>query len=96
MDPDLLSKRSHKLCDRLGVHIYRNLYGLRHYAATSLVKAGVDIRTVAGRLGNDPAVTLRRYAHVVSDADLAAVTGWPSAWPTSWPTSSGPSTTASR
>jgi integrase len=75
MDPDLLSKRFHKLCDRLGVRMYRNLYGLRHYGATSLVKAGVDIRTVAGRLGNDPAVTLRRYAHVVSDADLAAVTG---------------------
>jgi hypothetical protein len=75
MDPDLLSKRFHKLCERLGVRIYRNLYGLRHYGATSLVKADVDIRTVAGRLGNDPAVTLRRYAHVVSDADLAAVTG---------------------
>jgi integrase len=75
MDPDLLSKRFHKLCERLGVRMYRNLYGLRHYGATSLVKAGVDIRTVAGRLGNDPAVTLRRYAHVASDADLAAVIG---------------------
>ena len=73
--PDLLAKRFRRVCDRLGVVIDRNLYGLRHFGATDLVKAGVDIRTVAGRLGNDPAVTLRRYAHFAADADCAAVVG---------------------
>jgi integrase len=73
--PDLLAKRFRRICDQLRVVIDRNLYGLRHFGATDLVTAGVDIRTVAGRLGNDPAVTLRRYAHLAAEADRAAVTG---------------------
>jgi integrase len=74
-DPDWLAKRFKRLAAGLGVELDRNLYALRHFGATDLIKAGVDVRTVAGRLGNDPAVTLRRYAHVDTDADLAAVTG---------------------
>ena len=73
--PDALSARFRQLCERLGVSVERGLYGLRHFGATDLVRAGVDIRTVAGRLGNDPTVALRRYVHFQSDADAAAVQG---------------------
>jgi len=73
--PDAFSKRFTQLCGRLGVRVYRGLYGLRHFGATDLVRAGVDIRTVAGRLGNDPTVALRRYVHFRNDADAAAVQG---------------------
>jgi hypothetical protein len=73
--PDGLSSRFQQLCDQLGVTVERGLYGLRHFGATDLVRAGVDIRTVAGRLGNDPTMALRRYSHFQSDADAAAVQG---------------------
>ena len=37
------------------------LHDLRHFTATQLIGAGVDVRTVAGRLGHsDPSVTLPR------------------------------------
>jgi len=40
------------------------LHSLRHYSATELVAAGVDLRTVAGRLGHGSsgATTLKVYA----------------------------------
>lgn len=35
--------------------------------------AGVDVRTIAGRLGHaDPAITLRTYAHFLEAADRQA------------------------
>jgi integrase len=49
------------------------LHDLRHFSATELIGAGVDIRTVAGRLGHaDPAITLRVYAHALEERDRAA------------------------
>ncbi len=48
---------------------------LRHYSATELLTAGVDLRTVAGRLGHgDGTTTLRHYAAWVGSADQAAAT----------------------
>ncbi|MGD9527748.1 MAG: tyrosine-type recombinase/integrase [Pseudonocardia sp.] len=48
---------------------------LRHYSATELLTAGVDLRTVAGRLGHgDGTTTLRDYAAWVGVADQAAAT----------------------
>jgi integrase len=48
-------------------------HDLRHFSATELIGAGVDIRTVAGRLGHaDPAITLRVYAHTLEERDRAA------------------------
>jgi integrase len=40
------------------------LHSLRHYSATELLTAGVDLRTVAGRLGHGGggATTLNVYA----------------------------------
>ncbi|HXQ23292.1 MAG TPA: tyrosine-type recombinase/integrase [Candidatus Acidoferrales bacterium] len=41
----------------------------RHYTATAMIADGTDVRTVAGLLGHaDPSLTLRTYAHVVSEA----------------------------
>jgi integrase len=49
------------------------LHDLRHFTATQLIGAGVDARTVAGRLGHsDPSVTLRVYAHALEERDRAA------------------------
>lgn len=46
-----------------GVHV------CRHTAASAWLAQGVDVRTVAEFLGHaDPAVTLRRYAHLMPDA----------------------------
>lgn len=49
------------------------LHKLRHYSATELIAAGVDVRTVAGRLGHSGgATTLRVYAAWNSEADQRA------------------------
>ena len=50
------------------------MHELRHYSATELIAAGVDVRTVAGRLGHGGGgtTTLRTYAAWVSEADQRA------------------------
>ena len=50
------------------------LKSLRHYSATELISAGVDARTVAGRLGHGGggATTLRVYTAWTSEADQRA------------------------
>lgn len=45
------------------------LHDLRHHAASQMLGNGIDIGTVAGRLGQDPATTLRVYAHVLPRND---------------------------
>ena len=58
--------------DGLGLKDVR-LHDLRHFTATQLIGAGVDVRTVAGRLGHsDPSLTLRVYSHVIEERDRAA------------------------
>jgi integrase len=50
-----------------------DFHHLRHFAATTLAGAGVDVRTIAGRLGHaNPAITLRTYAHFLEAADRQA------------------------
>jgi integrase len=49
------------------------LHDLRHFTATQLIGAGMDVRTVAGRLGHaDPSITLRVYSHALEERDRAA------------------------
>ena len=50
------------------------LHSLRHYSATELLAAGVDLRTVAGRLGHGSGgtITLKTYAAWVDHADRRA------------------------
>jgi integrase len=50
-----------------------HIHDLRHYHATQLLARGIDVRTVAARLGHaDPAITLRTYAHWVPARDVDA------------------------
>jgi hypothetical protein len=42
--------------------------------ATQLLGSGVDVITVAGRLGHDPTVTQRVYAEFIAENDRAAAT----------------------
>ena len=48
--PSSVTQRYGRLAERLGIATH--LHSLRHYSATELIAAGVDIRTVAGRLGH--------------------------------------------
>ncbi len=49
------------------------LHDLRHFTATQLIGAGVDVRKVSGRLGHaDPSITLRVYSHVIEAKDREA------------------------
>ena len=49
------------------------LHDLRHYVATRLLTAGIEVRMVAGRLGQrNPATTLNVYAHFVPETDSEA------------------------
>jgi integrase/predicted nucleotidyltransferase len=53
-----------------GIDSRWRLHDLRHWTATASIRAGTDVRTVAGRLGHaNPAMTLRVYAHAVEEAD---------------------------
>lgn len=72
--PDSVSQRYAKLAARLGIKT--TIHKLRHYSATELISAGVDIRTVAGRLGHGGGgtTTLRVYTAWVSEADQRAST----------------------
>ncbi|ONI67060.1 site-specific integrase [Kribbella sp. ALI-6-A] len=70
--PDSVSQRYSKMAARLDIDTH--LHNLRHYSATELIAAGVDIRTVAGRLGHGGGgtTTLRVYTAFVSEADQRA------------------------
>jgi integrase len=71
-DPDGLSHRYKAMADRLGIDTH--LHALRHYSATELITAGVDVRTVAGRLGHGGGgtTTLRVYSAWVPESDRRA------------------------
>lgn len=50
-----------------------SLHNLRHYHATRLITAGIDIKSVSRRLGHsDVTTTLERYAHWLPEVDNAA------------------------
>ena len=71
-DPSGVTHRYGRMCARL--EIDSHLHALRHYSATELLSAGVDLRTVAGRLGHGGggATTLRVYSAWVEDSDRRA------------------------
>ena len=70
--PDTVTQRYKRMTGRLGIDT--TLKSLRHYSATELMMAGVDIRTIAGRLGHGSggATTLRVYAAWTAEADQRA------------------------
>jgi integrase len=70
--PDSVSRSFKRLCEKEGMSGVR-LHDLRHFVATELLSAGVDVRTVAGRLGHrNAATTLNVYAHFVEQSDREA------------------------
>jgi integrase len=70
--PHAVSSRYKDMAERLGIDTH--IHALRHYSATKLLTAGVDLRTVAGRLGHGGggATTLRVYAAWVAASDRKA------------------------
>ncbi|MBV8993506.1 MAG: tyrosine-type recombinase/integrase [Pseudonocardiales bacterium] len=72
LKPDSVSQRYARLARRLGIST--TIHKLRHYSATELISAGVDVRTVAGRLGHGGGgtTTLKVYAAWVSESDQRA------------------------
>jgi integrase len=70
--PDNVTSFFIRVRNSLGLRDVR-LHDLRHFTATQLIGAGVDVRTVAGRLGHaDPSLTLRVYSHLIEERDRAA------------------------
>lgn len=70
-DPSSMTRRYKRLT--VDLNLDTHLHALRHYSATELLTAGVDLRTVAGRLGHgDGTTTLRYYAAWVNRADQQA------------------------
>jgi len=64
-----------RLREKLHLPPTTRLHDLRHFAATHLLADGVDVKTVAGRLGHaNAATTLNIYGHFVPAADRVAAT----------------------
>lgn len=74
LKPDTVTQRYGRLADRL--KIATTFHKLRHFSATELIAAGVDPRTVSGRLGHagGGSTTLRVYTAWVSESDQRAAT----------------------
>lgn len=70
--PDTWTRRFMKLRDELGIAV--RLHDVRHFVATTLLTSGVDLATVAGRLGHGGGgkTTLAIYAHFLKEPDRAA------------------------
>jgi integrase len=73
MKPNTATQRYRRLAARNELRSTR-LHSIRHYSATELLAAGIDLRSVAGRLGHGSggATTLKFYAAWVEKADTAA------------------------
>jgi integrase len=74
--PDGITGGYSRVANRLGIKSH--FHELRHFAATAAIAGGMDVRTVAGRLGHaDRSVTLRVYAHAMEqrDRELAGLLG---------------------
>lgn len=72
MKPDTATQRYGRLAKRLGIDT--TIHKLRHFSATELIAAGVDPRTVGGRLGHagGGTTTLRVYTAWVAESDQRA------------------------
>ena len=70
--PEAMTMRWVRLRQRAGLGDSR-LHDLRHFAATSMLGAGVPVHVVAGRLGHArPTTTLNVYSHFIESGDRAA------------------------
>lgn len=74
--PDSLSQAYWRVAKRVGIKSH--IHELRHFAATTAIASGADVRTVAGRLGHaQTSTTLDIYADALEqrDRELADVMG---------------------
>jgi integrase len=70
--PDNVTSFFIRVRDAVGAPDVR-LHDLRHFTATQLIGAGMDVRTVADFLGHsDPSLTLRVYSHAIEERNRAA------------------------
>ncbi|WP_311745740.1 tyrosine-type recombinase/integrase [Sphaerisporangium krabiense] len=71
-NPDTITHKYERHARAAGIR--SSLKELRHYSATQLLSNGIDLRTVAGRLGHagGGVTTLRFYAQFVRPADQQA------------------------
>lgn len=67
LHPSTVGYRWRQVVRRSGMP-YLSLHGLRHMHASHLVAEDGNIPMIAERLGHDPAILLRTYAHVRPDA----------------------------
>ena len=68
----MLTHAWNRMQEMAGVRHVR-LHDLRHLPASLLVREGLDVRTVADRIGHsDPAFTLRVYSHMFEEQRAAA------------------------
>ncbi len=76
-NPDTMTHRYRRYADKIGIR--SSLKELRHYSATQLLASGVDLNTVAGRLGHaEGSTTLKFYAQFTRPADRQAAAVIPS------------------
>jgi integrase len=70
--PETWTRRFGRLRDREGMKV--RLHDVRHFVATTLLTSGVDLATVAGRLGHGGGgkTTLSIYSHFLSEPDRLA------------------------
>jgi integrase len=68
--PDSTSRRFARLMEKLRMPY--TLHCLRHYHVTELLTGGVDVETVARRVGDDPQTIYRVYSHFRPSADTRA------------------------
>ena len=61
---DSISARFRRLVRRAGLPPI-SIHGLRHTSGTIALLSAVPLHVVAGRLGHDPVVLLRTYAHLL-------------------------------
>ncbi len=72
MRPEGWTRRFRQLSDDLGIKV--RLHDVRHFVATTLLTSGVDLATVAGRLGHGSGgkTTLAIYSHFLTQPDRLA------------------------
>lgn len=73
--PDSTSRKFRILAGRLGLE-EANLHGLRHFHITELLSVGVDVETVATRVGDDPRTIYKTYSHFRPARDAAVAELW--------------------
>lgn len=80
MRPSAASARYARVRDSLGLDRRTTFHSLRHTHATWCLANGVDLVTVAERLGHaDPSVTARVYAHFLDGRDAKAAAAFDAA-----------------